>query len=400
MSEKVAYINTFLFAVKIEMGGKSSKTEGLLRTASFRRSQKNTLQKIEKKLDRTSKDINNFRGSIDDNKYTKIKQNITDVIDDLEKINPTVKDKHKETYQKILDKCNDELQKLDAKVTNSPSLSPVVSPVASPTPISPANIAATPLDSPLSERSSHSVQVKLVKVSLEEQMQQPPRCTGGPKRQKVNLPNLEIEEEVDLEQEAVDEIDAMRKKIEYLEAEIHLYKEDHDEKLYGFISESLNQIIVKLDAMETFGNIQIKHERKLAQQRAHECLKYLNDDLKTPKIVKQPEVEVELHESVRNDRTRLSKRSMYRPITLDLNINDKLNEELHNVIQKKMEEATREIHNSNNDKTAKSDVANRSTDESFENFDNAESEDEFDFVSVNDDDKDKSKSTPVLISSF
>ncbi|KAK9747529.1 hypothetical protein QE152_g5255 [Popillia japonica] len=163
------------FAVKIEMGGKSSKTEGLLRTASFRRSQKNTLQKIEKKLDRTSKDINNFRGSIDDNKYTKIKQNITDVIDDLEKINPTVKDKHKETYQKILDKCNDELQKLDAKVTNSPSLSPVVSPVASPTPISPANIAATPLDSPLSERSSHSVQVKLVKVSLEEQMQQPPR---------------------------------------------------------------------------------------------------------------------------------------------------------------------------------------------------------------------------------
>ncbi|GJQ72397.1 hypothetical protein Trydic_g3478 [Trypoxylus dichotomus] len=381
-----------------EMGGKSSKTDGLVRAASFRRSQKNTLQKIERKLNRVSKDIEKFKGTIDDNKYTKIKQNITEVIDDLEKINPTVKDKHKDTYQTILDKCHDELQKLDDKVTNSPSLSPAVSPVASPTPISPANDLTAPLDSPMSERSGHSVQVKLIKFAFDAEKQKPPSRAGTPTIDRP--PTLTIKEEtetkVDLEAQAVATIDAMRKKIEYLETEIHMYKKNPDENLYGFIRESLNQIIVKLDVMETFGNIQIRHERKLALQRAQECLKYLNDDLRSPSVDKEPESETE---SAVNDKTRLSNRSMYRPLTLDLNINDKLNEELQSVIHKRMEEATRDI-DANNDKSTKVDTGARSTDESFENFDNPDSEDEFDFVNVNNNDKDKSKSTPVLITSF
>lgn len=367
------------------MGGKSSKGEGLVRAASFRKSQKNNLQRIERKLTRASKDIEKFKGTIEDNKYTKIKQNITEVIDDLEKINASVKDKHKELYQKILDRCNEELQKLDAKVTNSPSLSPV----ASPTPNSPQNRALSPVDSPLSERSN--VQVKLVKIALDEEAKSPRSTLEGP---NAEAPIEEIQR-VDLEQQAVDTIDATRKKIEYLESEIHLYKKEPDEKLYGFIKESIHQLIATLDAMETYGNVQIKHERKLALQRAQECLKYLNDGAG---IEEEPESSGEVHVQSRNERESLSKGGVYRPITFNLNINDKLNEELHNVIHKRMEEATKDVEKPVQEKLLKTDGANRSTDDSFENFDNPDSEEEFDFIC--DDDKDKSKSTPVLVTSF
>nr|XP_022917058.1 uncharacterized protein LOC111426661 [Onthophagus taurus]XP_022917059.1 uncharacterized protein LOC111426661 [Onthophagus taurus] len=390
------------------MGGKSSKAESLTRSLSLRKSQKNSLQKIQRKLDKVSKDIHKFSGSVDDAKYTDIKKSIAQIIDELEKISSVVKDKHKDLYQDILESCNNQLQKLDMKVTHAsrptssnslppqPS-SPIISPIASPLtlpsqsptfsprfspPSSPTNYPS--FDSPLSERSEIS-QLKVVKVSVEE-----PKIHSY-KDYDDDDDDDDEESFYDPQKEAINSIDQMRRKIENLEEKIHEYKQSKDPNLYEQTRTALNQIIIKLDNMETYGNVQIKYERKLALQRAQECMKYLLDGNKL-----QTQITLEMHQTTKNGdenqenenniETRQKVGSYIRPVTLDLNANDNLKEELRQVLHKRIEEATMDDDDEDVDSGKKE-----------ERFDNTESEDDFDFVNVESGDK---KTNPVLVTSL
>ena len=389
------------------MGGKSSKLDVFTRTTPTRKSQSHKFHKIDKKLVKVTKQIDKFNGKINDANYMKIKAALTDIIDDLEKISSVVKDKYKNMYQDILTKCNDEMEKLDDKVkalehsTSSRPQSPLSDGSSVGTPS--VTESGTPIESPMSQRSTRSVELKLVKLALENDAKE--RRTARDKKR-----NKSIDEEASAstpepensfqrsQSDAVERIDKMRKQIENLNEEIHIYKEIGDRDLYVYIKDNLSQIIAKLDNMENYGNIQIKHERKLALQRAQECLKYLNDDSGTKK-----KITVEMHENstvgsieleeVPKDINLSSKSITYtRPITLDLNENDQLKEELHKIIHKRMADATED--------TDAEKLKSSSSKNIGEEFYNTESEEDFDFVNDDVEEEGGKKLPPVLVTSF
>lgn len=392
------------------MGGKNSKLEVFTRTTTIRRSQSHTFHKIDKKLAKVTKQIDKFNGKVDDPNYMKIKTAITGIIDDLEKISSVVKDKYKNMYQGILSKCNDEMEKLEDKVKameHSTSPRPQ-SPLSAVSSVGTASVteSATPIESPMSQRSNRSVELKLVKLALENDAK-------GKRTARYKKKNKSVDEEPSSstpepensfqisQSDAVERIDKMRKQIESLNEEVHIYKQIGDKNLYLYIKDNLSQILAKLDNMENYGNIQIKHERKLALQRAQECLKYLNDDSGTKKLPQK--ITVEMHENSavgsveleeEHEDINLSSRSVTyaRPITLDLNANDQLKEELHKIIHKRIADATEDTDAAKPRSGSPKNVG--------EEFYNTESEEDFDFVNDDVEEEGGKKLPPVLVTSF